>query len=380
MSSYEDLVGSVFGQLTVTNVSSSTVMARYWDCTCACSKPFLNVKEEYLLDGKSLSCMECKAQGYLDRFLKEASEMYGDKYTYSIPQDFRMGKDITIKCRDHGVFKKIPTYFLQGDLGCKSCLSERRALQSLQAFKEKASKLYEGFYDYSKSSEGYQSTASKIDVICPRHGLFNIKAASHLDGYSCLKCSYHLSAEDFANKANKIHGTRYDYSLVEYEGSFTKVKILCKDHGVFEQTPSAHFQGTGCKNCTMEFRSYSFVDRYTNYPEQGSKKGFLYLMEVEGNGETFIKVGVSTEMRKRINSYRREENYTFTLIKSWTTTRLISAQVENTVMSWKRSEKLHYWPRKNFDGRSECMQIDYRDKVSSFVEGCLLEHGWTPER
>ena len=37
----------------------------------------------------------------------------------------------------------------------------------------------------------------------------------------------------------KSHGDRYDYSLVEYKNNHTKVKILCKKHGVFEQNPSS---------------------------------------------------------------------------------------------------------------------------------------------
>lgn len=324
--------------------------------------------------------MQCKAQAYLDRFLKESYALYGNKYTYSIPEDFKMGKAIVINCRDHGLFKKIPCYFLKGDIGCKGCMMLRKANNSFETFKEKAEKLFNNIYDYSLSRNGYQSVASKIDVICPRHGIFNIQASSHLAGYTCAKCSFYLTPEEFAERANKVHNFKYDYSLVEYDGSFGKVKITCKEHGVFEQSSNSHFQGRGCPTCSSIVRSYSFVDRYTRDPEKGKKEGFLYLMEVEGNGEKFLKVGISTELRKRINAYRREENYNFRLIRSWTTTRLVSAQVEDLVLGWKRSEKIHYWPRKNFDGRSECIQITEQDKVISFIENSLLDHGCTPER
>lgn len=230
------------------------------------------------------------------------------------------------------------------------------------------------------SEVDYQSVSSKIDIICPRHGAFNTKAALHLNGHKCPKCSYYLTAEDFAEKANKVHNFKYDYSLVEYDGSFGKVKISCKEHGVFEQSSNSHFQGRGCPTCSSIVRSYSFVDRYIRDPEKGKKEGFLYLMEVEGNGEKFLKVGISTELRKRINAYRREENYEFKLIKAWTTTRLVSAQVEDLVLGWKKSEKMHYWPRKNFDGRSECMLLEFEEPIISFIEKSLHNHGWTSER
>ena len=42
---------------------------------------------------------------------------------------------------------------------------------------------------------------------------------------------------------------KYDYSLVDYTDSKTKVKIICPKHGVFEQIPSGHLNGRGCSKC-----------------------------------------------------------------------------------------------------------------------------------
>lgn len=56
--------------------------------------------------------------------------------------------------------------------------------------------------------------------------------------------------EQFLEDCYKVHGDKYDYSLVEYNGAHTKVKILCNEHGIFEQTPDAHINGRkGCKLC-----------------------------------------------------------------------------------------------------------------------------------
>jgi len=40
--------------------------------------------------------------------------------------------------------------------------------------------------------------------------------------------------ESFLKRAIETHGDRYDYSLVEYINTSTPVKIICKEHGVFE--------------------------------------------------------------------------------------------------------------------------------------------------
>ena len=55
--------------------------------------------------------------------------------------------------------------------------------------------------------------------------------------------------EQFIEEAKKIHGDKYDYSLVEYEGTDKKVKIICPIHGVFEQVPREHLHGHGCQLC-----------------------------------------------------------------------------------------------------------------------------------
>jgi len=57
----------------------------------------------------------------------------------------------------------------------------------------------------------------------------------------------------FIEKANKIHNNKYDYSLVEYKSSFEPVKIICKIHGEFMQSPTQHFNSHGCPKCSIGY-------------------------------------------------------------------------------------------------------------------------------
>jgi hypothetical protein len=57
------------------------------------------------------------------------------------------------------------------------------------------------------------------------------------------------TTEEFIKKARQIHGDKYDYSLVEYINNHTKVKIICHEHGVFEQIPKDHLNGRNCRKC-----------------------------------------------------------------------------------------------------------------------------------
>ena len=60
------------------------------------------------------------------------------------------------------------------------------------------------------------------------------------------------TTEQFILEAKKIHGDKYDYSKVEYNGNKTKVCIICPEHGEFWQTPTNHcskYNQNGCPIC-----------------------------------------------------------------------------------------------------------------------------------
>jgi hypothetical protein len=58
-----------------------------------------------------------------------------------------------------------------------------------------------------------------------------------------------LKYDDFINESILVHGNTYDYSLINYNGAHSKVKIICKNHGIFEQSPNGHLSGAGCPIC-----------------------------------------------------------------------------------------------------------------------------------
>ena len=58
----------------------------------------------------------------------------------------------------------------------------------------------------------------------------------------------------FIEKANEVHGDRYDYSKVDYYDSKTSVCIICPEHGEFMQTPAAHVRGNKCPKCANKER------------------------------------------------------------------------------------------------------------------------------
>lgn len=63
-----------------------------------------------------------------------------------------------------------------------------------------------------------------------------------------------MDRQDFIDKANLVHDSKYDYSLVDYKNTTTPVKIICPTHDVFSQIPKSHLKGYGCWECGVEKR------------------------------------------------------------------------------------------------------------------------------
>ena len=126
-----------------------------------------------------------------------------------------------------------------------------RNKNTLESFIEKARKVHGDKYDYSKVE--YNGIHTKVCIICPEHGEFWQEPNSHLHRNGCPECSglKKPSLESFIEKARKVHGDKYDYSKVEYVNNHTKVCIVCAEHGEFWMTPSAHINlRQGCKYCS----------------------------------------------------------------------------------------------------------------------------------
>ena len=116
-------------------------------------------------------------------------------------------------------------------------------------FIEKANSVHNNKYTYSNLE--YVSSNKKVKIICEYHGEFEQEANSHLRGIGCSKCSGNNKSDihSFILKASKVHNNKYDYSLVKYINATSKVKIICKEHGVFEQIANNHLTGNGCILC-----------------------------------------------------------------------------------------------------------------------------------
>ena len=131
-------------------------------------------------------------------------------------------------------------------------------VRTTKSFIVEATKKHGDAYDYSKVV--YVKSDSEVNIICPKpgHGEFKQKPNKHLKGQGCKKCgeerrskSRRRTTQSFIQDAIKKHGTKYDYSKVNYTLGANTVTIICPidEHGEFYQSATSHLGGSGCHKC-----------------------------------------------------------------------------------------------------------------------------------
>jgi len=224
-----------------------------------------------------------------EQFIFKAEAIHGDRYDYSLVEYVGSVNKVTIVCPEHGPFEQTPSEHLVGS-GCAKCgvlaaADSRR--KTTEHFILEANVVHGERYDYSLVE--YLGTMEKVTIICPDHGPFEQRPQGHIGGKGCYECGIAASSdakrsttEQFIAKARMVHGDRYDYSLVDYARSGTKVKIVCPDHGLFLQIPNDHIsQRSGCPDCAQ-----------TGF--NPSKPGLLYYLAITADdGELCYKIGIT---------------------------------------------------------------------------------------
>ena len=154
-------------------------------------------------------------------FIKKANKIHHNKYDYSKVIYNGVYNKVSIICPIHGEFELTPQTHLQGH-GCPVCskiIKFNKQSLTEKEFKEKANKIHNNFYDYSKVI--YKGYNNKIIIGCPTHGFFKQTGANHLAGRGCPIC-----------KAS--HGEKaIQKFLIEHNIKYIAQKrfLECKDKG-----------------------------------------------------------------------------------------------------------------------------------------------------
>jgi hypothetical protein len=167
-------------------------------------------------------------------FIKKSIEKHGNKYDYSLVEYKNMKSKVKI-IYNGWVFEQNAEDHLLGKL-CELRWDNDR-------FIHESIKIHGVKYDYSKCF----FKNMKCNVIIILDGIEYIQNPSkHLMGRCPEKGKKLRTNEEFIEDSRKIWGYKYDYSLVEYKGSFIKVAIKYNNN-IYYQKPVEHLSGIKCE-------------------------------------------------------------------------------------------------------------------------------------
>lgn len=188
-----------------------------------------------------------------DAFIQQAQEVHGVTYDYSAVVYKNARQKVEIICKDHGSFFQSPGDHLSGTK-CPACMHKQRAnkkRKTKEQFIEDAKRIHGDKYDYD--TVVYQTTHTKVDIVCPTHGTFSMTPKDHLTGkQGCKKC---IDKKQFSNIAIRwleecaergdVHIHHMGNSESEYVLPGTKIKVdgFCADTNTVYEFYGDKFHG-----------------------------------------------------------------------------------------------------------------------------------------
>lgn len=230
--------------------------------TCRIHGPFPQRPNVHL---RGAGCNKCAVARVSDsqrkgkaRFVDDAVAKHGlGTYSYHAVNYVNAHTKVEIECGKHGIFWQTPAHHVNQGNGCRQCGFKRSADHSRLSkdeFVVRASKIHKGRYSYEQVV--YKNNSTLVSIYCPEHGPFNSAPSNHLAGKGCPTCGNIAAGQKqtmpfktWQRRATEAHGGAYRYLEEHWNGLLSDTKIVCLQHGEFEQLARTHMLGCGCPEC-----------------------------------------------------------------------------------------------------------------------------------
>lgn len=299
-------------------------------------------------------------------FTSKAMAVHGKKYDYSRVLYSGNKRRLEIGCPYHGYFLQTASNHLSG-FGCPRCGRERteasRKLSSAEFFR-RCGERHGQYYKYPRQS--YVNPDSVIEVFCPSHGKFQIKARNHLwIGQGCRFCHFAVKGlarrvdwEEFREDAQKVHGDRFEYDQDSYIMLTEMLRIRCPDHGWFHQRGFRHLSGQACPICARQ-RHRGKWQSHLLPVELRELASALYCFRLRDDRELFYKIGISNDVERRRSTVQLHSGYKVEILYVQNGTLHKCMQMEEALHL--EYGEYSYTPARHFPGYTECFSSDVLD-------------------
>lgn len=301
-----------------------------------------------------------------NKFIEKAIKRHNNKFNYSLANYINSVTEIKIICPIHGIFEQIPaTHLRKNSTGCPQCGLEQRKIirrKTTDEFIIEATAIHGTKFDYNDVD--YVNLFTNVKIICPEHGEFHTKPVIHLGGSDCPQCAllnkescnYQRNTEQFIELSKNKYGNTFAYDNTDYTNKFTKVKIICKEHGEFDVTPRAHLGKSefgGCPSCIPKTNAGFTKTGWVNHcKNKGVEKSICYIIRLFNDNESFMKIGITTDFKKRMDDFPYKYEI-FYLIEEYP-----AQTYEKEKQLHKKFKKFKYLPNIAFGGQFECFNLN----------------------
>ena len=185
--------------------------------------------------------------------LQEVKKIINSKNCRLLSKKYlRNSQKLELECPKHGVFKRTLDSFKQSKLGCPKCSREKAAKKRIVPYcfvKKHIEK-----YGYKLISKKYENSKKKLELECPKHGLFNMRWNDFQQKHMCPKCSFEKNAKKQRKNIEEIDkwinkNTKYKLISKKYKNNKTKLELECPKHGVFKMNWGHISGGHSCPKC-----------------------------------------------------------------------------------------------------------------------------------
>lgn len=236
-------------------------------------------KPNYHINNKA-GCPKCgrvKCSGRYDteEFIVKANKVHGYKYDYSATKYVIGNTKVKIICPVHGEFEQIARDHINSKAGCPKCASEENAKKLSLGYDDfvlRSNEIHKGKYDYS--SVKYINNHTKVNILCPEHGIFRQSPSSHLQGHGCTTCCSSIKQKQIRefvelNGFNVIENNRNIISPYELDMVIDDINIAIEFHGLYyhsydrvETPKEKQYHATKCNMCENE--GYQLIQIFEN--------------------------------------------------------------------------------------------------------------------
>jgi very-short-patch-repair endonuclease len=303
---------------------------------------------------KSGGCPKCIGYKSIDYFKELSNKIHNFKYDYSLVDIRNTRSHVKIICNNHDepfIFKQTPYCHINRKQGCPLCAGKYS--YDYKEFINKANKIHNFKYDYKYLEEDYKDNKTKVRIVCKEHGIFIQSPNAHLMPRGCNTCARRdfKSIESFITESNKKHNSKYDYSKVNFVSVKSDVIIICPKHGEFEQNAYNHVLGSGCRKCS-ECEKYTQESVLDKFKEVHGDRYDYSLVNFKSIRE---KVEI---ICKKHGSFLQEA---FSHYQNQGCPKCKSSKGEERIMKYLISNKIQYEYQKKFEGlkNQKYLPIDF---------------------